>query len=91
MSRLLKRSMPELSKALLSRGDVYNNTVDLLENPPEGLRIHQIQPISNLSCSRLGGTDIDLTRDYLLGIEMGKAWIAQTHRENRIKGLQSQR
>ena len=91
MSRLLKRSMPELSKALLRRADVYNNTVDLIENPPEGLKIQQIQPVQSLSCSRLGGTDIELTRDYLLGIEMGKAWIAQTHRENRIKGIQSQR
>ena len=28
--------------------------------------------MQSLSCSRLSGTDIELTRDYLLGIEMGK-------------------
>ena len=54
----------------MSRADVYNDTVDLIENPPEGLKIQQIQPVQSLSCSRLGGTDIELTRDYLLGIEI---------------------
>lgn len=91
VSRLLKRSMPKMAEALLKRADVYNSAVELIENPPAGLKIQQIQASEPLSCSRLGGDDIDITRDYLLGVEMAKAYIAQTHREYRLEGLQSKR
>lgn len=91
VARLMKRSMPKMAEALQSRADVYNHTAELIENPPEGIKIQQIQPSEPLSCSRLGGDDIDITRDYLLGIEMAKAYIAQTHREYRLENLNSKR
>ena len=80
-----------MAEALQSRAGVYNHTAELIENPPEGIKIQQIQPSEPLSCSRLGGDDIDITRDYLLGIEMAKAYIAQTHREYRLENLNSKR
>ena len=87
-SIVAKRSMPKMVEALLRRADVYNSAVELIENPTEPQ--NSANTASNHYPVPLGG-DIDINRDYLLGVEMAKAYIAQTHREYRLESLRSKR
>lgn len=69
-----ERNQPALAEALRRRGDVYNATVDLLEHPPEGIIVQQIHPHRAPACRRTGGSDVDIVRDHLMGVDAGQAW-----------------
>ena len=68
------RKQPTMAKALRQRGEAYNAMVDLLENPPAGISVQQIQPRRTPACRRTGGTDVDIVRDHLMGVDAGQIW-----------------
>ena len=72
-----ERKQPAMAEALRRRGDVYNATVDLLEHPPEGVTVHQIRPRRAPACRRTGGSDVEIVRDHLMGMDAGQAWRSQ--------------
>ena len=69
-----ERKQPALAEALRRRGNVYNATVDLLEHPPKGITVQQIRPHRAPACRRTGGSDVDIVRDHLMGVDAGQAW-----------------
>ena len=69
-----ERKQPALAEALRRRGDVYNAMADLLEHPPEGITVQQIRPHRAPACRRTGGSDVDIVRDHLMGVDAGQAW-----------------
>lgn len=71
------RRWPALADALRVRGDVYNATVSLLEAPPPGVVVQQIHPRRAPACSRTGGTDVDIVRDHLMGVDAGQTWLTE--------------
>ncbi len=76
------RHQPALAEALRNRGDVYNAMLDLIEAPPAGISIEQILPRRAPACSRTGGTDVDVVRDHLMGMDAGRTWLT----EQRLRG-----
>jgi hypothetical protein len=66
-----------MAKALRQRGEAYNAMVDLLEHPPDGVSVQQIWPRRTPACRRTGGTDVDIVRDHLMGVDAGQAWRSQ--------------
>lgn len=71
------RNQPALAEALRKRGDVYNAMLDLIDAPPAGIRIEQILPRRPPACSRTGGTDVDVVRDHLMGMDAGRTWLTE--------------
>ncbi len=71
------RKQPTMAKALRQRGEAYNAMVDLLEHPPDGVSVQQIRPRRTPACRRTGGTDVDIVRDHLMGVDAGQAWRSQ--------------
>lgn len=72
-----ERKQPALAEALRRRGDVYNAMVDLLEHPPKGVAVQQIHPRRAPACRRTGGSDVDIVRDHLMGLDAGQVWRSQ--------------
>ena len=72
-----ERKQPALAEALRRRGDVYNAMVDLLEHPPKGVAVQQIHPRRAPACRRTGGSDVDIVRDHLMGVDAGQVWRSQ--------------
>lgn len=69
-----ERKQPALAKALRLRGDVYNSMGGLLEDPPPGVTVQQIRPHRPPACRRTGGSDVDIVRDHLMGMDAGHEW-----------------
>jgi predicted patatin/cPLA2 family phospholipase len=62
------RHTPELAKILKKRSEYYNQTIDLIRNPPRGVQILEVCPPDSFKTSRL-----DVSKDRLFkGYEMGK-------------------
>lgn len=63
------RKHPEFSQLFKTRADRYNQTIDLIRNPPSGVDILEVCPPSGFKLGRL-----DRSRDSLFrGYEMGKS------------------
>ena len=69
-----ERKQPSLAGSLRSRGEVYNAMLDVLDDPPEGVSIQQIRPRRTPACRRTGGSDVDIVRDHLMGMDAGQTW-----------------
>lgn len=73
----LNKKYPALSRTLLSRADYYNQSIELLRQPPEGVDILEITPPEQFKTARFS-TDFDaLQRDYQAGREAGYRAIEQ--------------
>ncbi|WP_421919766.1 patatin-like phospholipase family protein [Marinifilum sp.] len=78
LSRFLFRKHPGLAKAIQMRPDIYNQSIELIKNPPKGVEIIDICPADSFATKRFT-TNIDvLNKDYLLGkvqgLEAIKKW-----------------
>ncbi|MCT4601388.1 MAG: patatin family protein [Marinifilum sp.] len=71
LSRFLFRKHPALAKAIQKRPDIYNKTIELIQNPPKGIEIIDICPADSFSTKRFTQNLNTLNKDYLLGKEQG--------------------
>ena len=73
MSFIFRRN-PHLSSLLIDRAESYNETLQLIRNPPQGISILEICPPDSFSISRLSRSKQDLEDGYRIGVaEASKA------------------
>lgn len=72
LANFLFRKHPGLVKALLSRPDNYNSSIDFIQNPPENIQVIDICPPENFKTKRFTQDYQTLIKDYELGLEMGR-------------------
>ncbi|CAH1571515.1 patatin-like phospholipase family protein [Vibrio owensii] len=70
-ARLLK-DHPALVEPMLTRYIRYNQSLELIENPPAGVEIIQICPPEGFKLKRLSRSPEPLRKAYELGLEFGK-------------------
>ena len=66
---------PKLSKAILNHSKTYNESLQFIDNPPEDLKIYQIQPDAKLETKRNTLNHQILEKDYNLGRMKGKVFL----------------
>ncbi len=69
--RMLKET-PALIEPMLTRDVRYNQTLELINNPPPGVEIIQVCPSETFKLKRLSRSPEPLRKAYELGIEAGK-------------------
>lgn len=69
--RMLKET-PALIEPMLTRDVRYNQTLELINNPPPGIEIIQVCPPETFKLKRLSRSPEPLREAYKLGIEAGK-------------------
>jgi predicted patatin/cPLA2 family phospholipase len=72
MNRLVFRKYPKIVKAIEQRHKVYQESIDFMRNPPEGIKITEINPPSEFRSSRFTKEVEILDADYKLGLESGR-------------------
>lgn len=75
LAGLLLRRYPALREQLRRRPDAYNQTVSVLRNPPDGIRIIEICPPTDFRPSRLSQDAPALFSGYRQGRRAGEAAI----------------
>ena len=68
MSFIFRRN-PHLSSLLIDRAESYNQTLQLIRNPPKGISILEICPPDSFSISRLSRSKQDLEDGYRIGVD----------------------
>ncbi|EGU46303.1 hypothetical protein VII00023_11971 [Vibrio ichthyoenteri ATCC 700023] len=71
IKRLLRQT-PALMEPMLTRYQRYNQALELIANPPEGVEILSICPPETFKLQRLSRETASLEHGYQLGIEAGK-------------------
>ncbi|TON74222.1 patatin-like phospholipase family protein [Vibrio parahaemolyticus] len=74
--RMLKET-PALIEPMLTRDVRYNQTLELINNPPPGVEIIQVYPPETFELKRLSRSPEPLREAYELGIEAGKQAIVR--------------
>ncbi|EGR1751458.1 TPA: patatin family protein [Vibrio parahaemolyticus] len=74
--RMLKET-PALIEPMLTRDVRYNQTLELINNPPSGVEIIQVCPPETFKLKRLSRSPEPLREAYELGIEAGKQAIVR--------------
>ncbi|EGR1545492.1 patatin family protein [Vibrio parahaemolyticus] len=74
--RMLKET-PALIEPMLTRDVRYNQTLELINNPPPGVEIIQVCPPETFKLKRLSRSPEPLREAYELGIEVGKQAIVR--------------
>ncbi|MFW0962370.1 patatin-like phospholipase family protein [Vibrio parahaemolyticus] len=74
--RMLKET-PALIEPMLTRDVRYNQTLELINNPPPGVEIIQVYPPETFKLKRLSRSPEPLREAYELGIEAGKQAIVR--------------
>ncbi|MBV7298399.1 patatin-like phospholipase family protein [Enterovibrio paralichthyis] len=72
LTRRMLKDHPALIEPMLTRHIRYNQTLDLIDNPPDGVEIIQICPPENFKLKRLSREKAPLEAAYHLGVEAGK-------------------
>jgi predicted patatin/cPLA2 family phospholipase len=74
------RNKPELAKILKQRSERYNQTIDLIRNPPSGVKILEVCPPNSFKTSRLDVSKKRLYKGYDLGKKSASSVIEQWQR-----------
>jgi predicted patatin/cPLA2 family phospholipase len=69
------RKYPRLVEKFRQRAVNYNASVQLIHNPPQGIRIREIAPPANLAIGRTTKDEAPLRVAYETGIDCGKRFI----------------
>jgi predicted patatin/cPLA2 family phospholipase len=77
LTRMMFRKTPGIIEPLLSRAKRYNRAVELLRNPPEGIRIVEVCLPSELPIGRFTRDKGLIAECYQAGIEAGRNAIEQ--------------
>ncbi len=72
------RSNPALKSCFDASHKVYNETIDYMENPPEGITIRQIAPDQSLLCGTYSYSVESLKADYRYGLDLGLQFIQRS-------------
>lgn len=75
--RTVFKKTPGIVEPLLKRSKNYNTSVDLIRNPPEGIKTVEMCPPENLKISRLTRDKKIIDQCYNAGIEAGHRAIEQ--------------
>ncbi|HAS63652.1 MAG TPA: patatin family protein [Vibrio sp.] len=75
--KYLLRDTPNLITPMLTRSQRYNQSLELISNPPVGVEIVQICPPEDFKLKRLSRDASSLEMAYQLGFEAGKSAIQQ--------------
>lgn len=68
---------PELLDCLQSRPQRYNDSIEFIRTPPEGVEILEVNPPEEFETARMTRDTAALKRDYERGIERGKDAMAR--------------
>ena len=79
------RHKPELAKILKQRSERYNQTIDLIRNPPKGVNILEVCPPQVFKTSRLDTSKDNLFKGYEFGRKAADSVIDQWQRMTQIK------
>ena len=79
LTRHLLKQTPGLVEPMLTRHIRYNQTVELLSSPPEGIEVIQVCPPESFKLQRLSRSPKPLMHAYTLGKELGREAITQWH------------
>ncbi len=82
MSKLYLRKYPNLVKAMTNRANKYHQAIAFMRNPPEGVRIIEVNPPATFQTKRLTKDVAVLKQDYRTGFEMGLEIMDQWNRLN---------
>lgn len=69
------RSNKQLSECFANSHQKYNDALDFLENPPEGINIQQIWPEDGLKCTTYSYSVDSIKADYRYGLHVGMKFI----------------
>lgn len=69
------RASDGLRKAFEESHLIYNNSIDFIESPPNGIKVEQIAPEIPLSAGTYSNNVNSITKDYFLGREMAVAYL----------------
>nr|WP_320119969.1 patatin family protein [uncultured Marinifilum sp.] len=72
LSKFLFSKYPGLSKAIQNRPVVYNQAINLIENPPKGVSFIDVYPPDNFETKRFTTDYNVLMKDYELGKKAGE-------------------
>ncbi len=72
LGKFLFRKHPGLVSALQKRPETYNSSIDLIQNPPQNLKILDVCPPESFQTKRFTQDYDLLVKDYELGREMGR-------------------
>lgn len=78
---LFLKKTPALIIPMQTIYERYNQTLELIEHPPEGVQIVEVCPPDGFSLSRLTQSKDELKKAYQLGVEAGKHAIQNWHKE----------
>lgn len=71
------RKYPKLIEAFRQRADHYNEAVDFIHSPPDGVSMAEIAPPENLAVGRTTKDEAPLRTAYETGIAHGEAFMAR--------------
>jgi predicted patatin/cPLA2 family phospholipase len=74
--KYLLKSSPALIKPMLNRATQYNETIELMRTPPEGIEIIEICPPDSLNIKRLTRNPERLMQGYEIGLKAGEKAIS---------------
>ncbi len=80
LTRRLLRETPGLIEPMLTRHLRYNQTLDLIASPPDGINVLQFCPPEEFKLKRLSRETETLEHAYQLGMELGEHAIQQWQR-----------
>jgi predicted patatin/cPLA2 family phospholipase len=72
LRRLLAKT-PHLAEAMVSRAERYNQSIDFIENPPEGCRIRVIAPPRAFAVGRMTTDSAKLREGYEMGLNAARS------------------
>jgi predicted patatin/cPLA2 family phospholipase len=71
LSKLYLRKHPKLVEASINRANRYKEAIDFMRNPPEGIKIFEVNPPEDFQTKRLTKNVSILVKDYNYGHDIG--------------------
>jgi predicted patatin/cPLA2 family phospholipase len=69
------KSCPKVLDIITGHENAYNDALDFMHKPPEGVEVIEIAPPEKLASRLLGSTEEALNTDYQLGFDMGTQFL----------------
>lgn len=81
LAKYLLRKSPALIEPMLNRAKTYNQSIDLIRNPPDGVEIIEICLPDSLNIKRLTREVAPLMKGYEMGLKAGEDAIARWNKK----------